>query len=243
MKELTCEMCGSTNVVKKDGLFVCQSCGTKYSPEEAKKIMEGTVEVTGTVKVDSSSELENLYEIARRARDSENNENALKYYDQILMKDSNSWEAQFYVVYFRAMVCKIAEIGISAANIYKSFEPLLNLIKETVKDDDEQLKIIEEISNRSLFISQFLFNAAVQSYVDTEYSYNIKDDYKYYASESFTIPFALGNALIEIFGDKYKIIANNLFKEGVQAIPTFEWHSDFAGADSRTLMNLLTEHI
>ena len=39
MKQLTCEMCGSTDLMKQDGVFVCQSCGTKYSVEEAKKMM------------------------------------------------------------------------------------------------------------------------------------------------------------------------------------------------------------
>ena len=39
MAQLTCELCGSTNFVKKDGLFVCESCGTKYTVEEAKALM------------------------------------------------------------------------------------------------------------------------------------------------------------------------------------------------------------
>lgn len=47
MKKLTCEMCGSTDLIKKDGVFVCQFCDCKYSVEEAKKIMfEGAVEIT-----------------------------------------------------------------------------------------------------------------------------------------------------------------------------------------------------
>lgn len=37
MKQLTCEMCGATDLIKQDGVFVCQSCGCKYSVEEAKK--------------------------------------------------------------------------------------------------------------------------------------------------------------------------------------------------------------
>ena len=46
MKQLTCEMCGSNDLLKQDGVFVCQTCGTKYSVEEAKKMMiEGTVDV------------------------------------------------------------------------------------------------------------------------------------------------------------------------------------------------------
>ena len=34
-----CELCGATSFVKEDGMFTCQSCGTKYSPEEAQKLM------------------------------------------------------------------------------------------------------------------------------------------------------------------------------------------------------------
>lgn len=37
MKRLTCEMCGSTDLIKQDGAFVCQTCGCKYSIEEAKR--------------------------------------------------------------------------------------------------------------------------------------------------------------------------------------------------------------
>ena len=33
-----CELCGNTNFVKQDGMFVCQGCGTKYSPEDAKQL-------------------------------------------------------------------------------------------------------------------------------------------------------------------------------------------------------------
>ena len=52
MKQLVCEMCGSKDLVKQDGMFVCQACGTKYSVEEAKKMMiEGTVDVQGLLKL------------------------------------------------------------------------------------------------------------------------------------------------------------------------------------------------
>ena len=50
MSRLTCELCGSTDFLKQDGVFVCQSCGTKYSVEEAKKLMGvGTTSVSSTV--------------------------------------------------------------------------------------------------------------------------------------------------------------------------------------------------
>ena len=59
MKQLKCEMCGSTELIKQEGVFVCQSCGCKYSVEEAKKMMiEGTVKVQGTVLVDKAGDTE-----------------------------------------------------------------------------------------------------------------------------------------------------------------------------------------
>ncbi len=36
---LTCELCGGTDFVKSEGLFVCQGCGCKYTVEEARKVM------------------------------------------------------------------------------------------------------------------------------------------------------------------------------------------------------------
>ena len=43
MAQLTCEICGATNFVKEDGVFVCKSCGAKYTPDEARKTLNNTV--------------------------------------------------------------------------------------------------------------------------------------------------------------------------------------------------------
>ena len=39
MKAIQCELCGATDIVKDGDFFVCQSCGMKYTPESAKKMM------------------------------------------------------------------------------------------------------------------------------------------------------------------------------------------------------------
>ena len=39
MKKMVCELCSSTEFVKSDGFFECLSCHTKYSEEEAKKLI------------------------------------------------------------------------------------------------------------------------------------------------------------------------------------------------------------
>lgn len=85
MKQLVCEMCGSKDLLKQDGVFVCQSCGTKYSVEEARKMMiEGTVEVAGTVMIDDSAKIENYYTIAQHAYDSNNLAETESYCNKII---------------------------------------------------------------------------------------------------------------------------------------------------------------
>ena len=52
MKAIVCEMCTSHDVVKQGGFYVCQNCGTKYTVEDARKLM---VEVAGKVDVSGST--------------------------------------------------------------------------------------------------------------------------------------------------------------------------------------------
>lgn len=90
MKQLTCEMCGSTELIKKDGVFVCQTCGTKYSVEEAKKMM---VEVDGAIVVQNAAQIENLLNLAQSSYDSENFSQAEKFCNQVISMDDKNYKA------------------------------------------------------------------------------------------------------------------------------------------------------
>ena len=89
MKALVCELCGSNELIKQDGMFVCPHCGTKYTPEEAKKlIIEGTVDVSGsTVKVDNTAFVERYLANARRAKQKED-WNSLPQFLQVVWYES-----------------------------------------------------------------------------------------------------------------------------------------------------------
>lgn len=220
MKPLTCEMCGSTNLLKQDGVFVCQSCGTKYSVEEAKKMMvEGTVSVEGTVKIDTSSELKNLYQIARRAKESNNSENAQKYYDMILVKDPNSWEASFYVGYFSAMQCKIGEISLAAQKVSDSYPAVVALIKANLSDD-EQNNAIAEISNKIQELGNMLFNAAYSSYKDIDGTVRgqFSPEYMNHSFCAANMMLLWGDQLSGINSDKYKDTIVSLWSNGVDCM-------------------------
>lgn len=98
MKQLICELCGSNNLVKNEGVFECQSCGSKYTVEEAKKmIVDGVVDIKGTVIIDESvkkQELINSYiEIAKDSLRIPDCSKVNSYCDKILEIDINNYQA------------------------------------------------------------------------------------------------------------------------------------------------------
>lgn len=210
MKKLTCEMCNSTDVVKQDGFFVCQSCGTKYTVEEAKKMMvEGKVDVSGsTVKIDTSDELKKLYDLAHRAKADGNSENAQKYYEQIITMDPDSWEANFYTVYYQAMNCTIAGIELAANRVTNCQRTVLNLIKTQYSNEisssfalNETIKILNDLVK----ISGIMYSSAIKFYndlkSDPEEKFRIETRRR--CEAVMNIMYTYGDMVIAVFGDEF----------------------------------------
>ena len=137
MKALTCEMCGSTNLIKEDGVFVCQSCGTKYSVEEAKKMMvEGTVDVKGTIKVDKSNEIDNLLKMAEEAIGSVNSDEAYSYANRVLEIEPENAKAWFL---------RMKAVGLTA--ILKDLKVL-----EVIKAGNNAIKYSNNELNKEVYV-------------------------------------------------------------------------------------------
>ena len=205
MKQLTCEMCGSTDLMKDGGVFVCQTCGCKYSVEEAKKMMiEGTVDVSGsTVKVDTTARLKNLYTLARRAKADNNIQDAAKYYNEIRIEDPNSWEAAFYGVYFTALNCKIAEIQSAANSITNNIDTVSELILKYVPEE-EQKAAYTECLIRSASAGKLMYSSAMSAYTEaTRYDSNMgaRNDFINRGTASMTIILTAVIAAEEKFND------------------------------------------
>lgn len=69
MKRLVCEICESTDLIKQDGVFVCRSCGCKYSAEEVRKMMtENNNDVNNDTvsfdSVDKIRDMKNMYQLS-----------------------------------------------------------------------------------------------------------------------------------------------------------------------------------
>lgn len=164
------------------------------------------IDVSGsTIKVDQSDELNNMYLLARRAKNENNYENAHKYYELVLIKDPNSWEAIFYTVYYQSMKCKIAEIQSAAIRVTNCEETVLQLIKDNILEPTERKNAVLEVANQLISISNMLYTAALNHYngLGSSIKYNYTQEMINNCFAARDIVYTFGNLVIVYFGDEY----------------------------------------
>ncbi len=170
MKALVCEMCNSNDLLKVDGVYVCQNCGTKYSVEDAKRMMvEGTVDVQGTVKVDNSAFVEKYLANARRAKEKEDWEETEKYYNLVEQNDPTNIEAIFYSSYGKAKQSLIEGDLYKRKAVFNVLNKCVSIIDDNYdikKDYDEQIAIVRQIASDliGLFGSSYVYNIKKNGY-------------------------------------------------------------------------------
>ena len=99
MKTIVCEMCGNNNLIKQDGNYVCQSCGTKYTLEEAKNLLVDMGENYSNVSVDKSNQVSKYIELSEIAMKAGNLKEAIEYANKALEIDSTN----YYVYYLKGL--------------------------------------------------------------------------------------------------------------------------------------------
>ena len=131
MKRLVCEMCGSSDIVKQDGFFVCQNCGVKYTIDEAKKMM---VEFDKPVEVIVKKDVNKLTLLASTALKHKNFKDAAKYYDQAYQENPKDLSLICYSEY-----CKFRdEYPLKSSKIFCSyFRDVLETSKEDITSNFE----------------------------------------------------------------------------------------------------------
>lgn len=132
MKKLRCELCGSTDLIKKDGIYVCNSCGSKFTVEEARKMM---VEVEGDVNVKNMGNVENYIVMAKNAFSSKNNKEAENYCNKAIEINTESYEA--WLIKGKAAGWQSTIANIRFPEALNCFE---NAIKYAPEDKKEEIK-------------------------------------------------------------------------------------------------------
>lgn len=251
MKRLTCEMCGSNDLVKQEGVFVCQTCGCKYSIEEAKKLMvevEGTVEVTGSVKIDNSSRLNSMYVSAREAKNSGNEDTARSLYNELLKLDPSNWEPNFYSVYYNAQNCRIIEIVSAISSLDACLNSVLTKISQ-LPDTNEQITAASEVAMRTMLLCQAMQESALnvqKKSTDVSFS-GYQQDLNTYISRAMAIArtdMHLGDILEQLWGDNKEIqeLMTTAWKTGIFIINSFIKNPGSCDVSSaRSLLSKYTE--
>lgn len=98
MKKIKCQVCGSSDIVKQDDVFVCQSCGVKYTAQNIKDMVGQAGISTSEEEVMNPKEIPNLLILAHRCL-GENIPKARDYYEEVLRMDPDNEEAIKYSLF------------------------------------------------------------------------------------------------------------------------------------------------
>ncbi len=150
MKKMVCELCGSNDFTKDDaGFFVCDYCRTKYTPEQAQKML-----VEGTVRVDRSDEAEKYLRLAEAALDDMNSSEAYSYANKALEIDTENGRAWF--AKGRAAGWTSGLASVNYPEMIGAFERAVSYTEETDGKDelrkraaDEMVKVVTAVQRLS----------------------------------------------------------------------------------------------
>ena len=156
MNKLVCEMCGGTNIIKENGVYICENCGVQYSLEAARQMLGDSV------KIDHSEFVEKSLANARRAMAKEDWEEVEKYYNFVEQHEPDNIEAIFYSAYAKV------KMSFVESDIFKRKQKFNVLIKSVSVIDDnynvdkraENEIIIRKFSDdiRNMYSSVFVYN-------------------------------------------------------------------------------------
>ncbi|MBR1530857.1 MAG: TFIIB-type zinc ribbon-containing protein [Eubacterium sp.] len=200
MVALKCPGCGANIELDESREFgFCNFCGTKLMQDKV------VVEHQGTVNIDNTNELNNLYMLARRAKDNKDTDNAQKYYEQIIVKDPMSWEANFYTVYYQSMNCIIANISSAAVNMTNNLNSTFQLVRQYIQNKYEQRAVLTEIVSRVNELSIGLAMGATNHFngIDPSIKNNYVGEYNQRMNSIAVLDYYCGDYIESMFGTEF----------------------------------------
>ena len=213
MKVFTCEMCGGHELKKEDGVFVCQHCHTKYAPEDAQKLI-----LDGPIEIDNTRKLDNLFILARRARDDNDAEGARRYYEMILLEAPQNWEAAFYALFFGAKDSTVPDIPYTAQKAADGIDSVLALV-HAQDDTDAERAALTEIVTRMDELAVLMFNVAQLKCKETlaknPSAANAANDMVRRCDAALRMMYTLGDEIHRQFDGAFDSIAAVAWKSGV----------------------------
>ena len=156
MGALKCEVCGSNDIVKEEGAFVCRGCGMKYSLAEARNLIvkEADAEAKEVVVADEMdvaplmmTEDKTLVN-ARRAKVKEDWAEAERLFHLAEQQDPSNIEAFFYAAYAKARASLTDSDLYKRQATFRVLENSIGLIPENfdMTEEPTQSALLRQIS-------------------------------------------------------------------------------------------------
>ncbi len=199
MNELMCEMCGSNMISREGRFYVCQACGTKFP------VNDSAADENQQFYDESFSELDNLYELARRARENGDCQFGFNYYSEILIRNPYDWEAQFYVGYFRAFLYDFLDDN-AINELYNTIASAVAIV-EGLDDVEEINDAINLFTNETLGLVESFYNAYFEQ-VEIEDPWS--DNYEWYVYILLELSYFLNN-----YGDLIENITDDTYQDAL----------------------------
>ena len=119
---LKCPGCGQPITMDESREFgFCNYCGNKVMVDKT------IIEHRGSVKIDTTENVKNWREVARRAMESNDLATAAKYYEMIVTEEPNDWEAAYYSLHFSSLNIKNKEINQMSHRIKNSIKGIIKI--------------------------------------------------------------------------------------------------------------------
>ncbi len=186
MQAIKCEVCGSNDILKQDGVFICQKCGCKYSLEDVRKLMVEESNDTANNISYSDDNLEQLKMLGDAAYDRGDDKEAFKYYSKIVERDTNDYERKFKWLITSIAGMTLGELEKLDGPVFKLSEYIDSLNKdENISDNEKKEKIVWacRIVNNSV---NTVFNFGYRTYMP-HVTRVLEEDYLNYLNFTLSI--------------------------------------------------------
>ena len=217
MKAIRCEMCNSNDVVKDGDFFVCQACGTKYTVEEAKKLM-----FEGTVKIDNTEFVQKYLANARRAKQKEDWKEAEKYYNMVEQNDPANIEAIFYSSFAQVKLALLEkDTKEKRQNVFNILIKGVSVIDDNYDNtNEEHLKLLPVIMNdiQALRTGTIVPTTHLAEYVTKNGYGNVVDRNQVVRDDPLSVTYEMINKVVVAYLDSLANIIENYSPESVKKL-------------------------
>lgn len=122
--------------------------------------------------IEDGTDAEKLIQLARRMFTDKNYSLAKHYYQDVMERDPDSWEAYFYANYCEVITVSLYDIPHYAQNLTNCYNTVLDMIFKTVSNPQTRMTYIASIASNLIFMA-YTLNNEIMVKVNSDKDYDL----------------------------------------------------------------------